>query len=153
MAENTITIDSSVYAAYAGPLDAKLATLSSFAELRSIPNTDRYVGMTVAVVGANSAAPCTEYWLVGGTKNPNWKVKAGNVVPTIEDLNAISSAACIVGLEMIVQSDSTNEGKVTKYWVTAIDTVNKTVTWDRKQYGGGGAAVTVEGEDIEPANE
>ena len=45
---------------------------------------------------------------------------------------------------MVVQADETNDGKVTKYWVTAID--GGDVTWSRKQYG---AQVTVDGEDLE----
>ena len=47
---------------------------------------------------------------------------------------------------MVVQQDESNEGKVTKYWVTAIDGEN--VTWSQKQYGGG-SNVTVDGEDLE----
>jgi hypothetical protein len=148
-------LDGPIYYSNSGSTDAKLQPVGTYTDLRQgaamIPVTDRYVGMTIAVTGATSGMGTqVEYWLVGGVKNANWKLKTGNVVPTIEDLNAISSGACIVGTEMIVQSDSTNENKVTKYWVTAIDKENKRVVWERKQYGGG-SAVTVEGEDQEPA--
>ena len=60
---------------------------------------------------------------------------------------SLSSEAVALGFEMVVQQDESNDGKVTKYWVTAIDGSN--VTWSQKQYGGGEAHVIVDGEDIE----
>ena len=48
---------------------------------------------------------------------------------------------------MVVQADETNEGKVTKYWVTEIN--NDVPVWTQKQYGGGSANVIVDGEDLE----
>lgn len=138
-------LDNPVYTTYAGPLDAKTTPVDYYDDLKAasrIPVKERYIGLTIVVL---NPAP-TEYWLVGGTRNPNWKIKTGNIVPTKNDLLAISASACTVGLEMIVQSDETNENKVTKYWVTAIDGAN--VTWEQKIYGGG-ASVPVEGEDQE----
>ena len=146
--KNTI-ITGQYYSTAAGPLDAKLTPADTYEEIASvsglsrIPLTQRYVGMTVTVL--NSGYP-VEYWLVGGRTNACWKIKAGNIVDTKESLLAISPSACTVGLEMIVQADESNDGKLTKYWVTDVN--ENEVTWERKQYGGG-AAVTVDGEDIE----
>lgn len=132
------------------PLDAKSTPVETLQELAAIPMNYRYIGLTVTVLNSVydeddelvSQSP-VDYWLVGGIQNPYWKIK-GNSVPTKSDLLAISYQACQLGTEMVVQADETNENKVTKYWVTAIDGQN--VTWSQKQYG---AQVTVEGEDQE----
>ena len=137
------TIPGQYYSTARGPLDAKMTPADSYEELTDlsrIPVAQRYVGLTVTVLNPTPV----EYWLVGGRTNASWKIKAGNIVDTKANLLAISSSACTVGLEMVVQADETNDNKVTKYWVTAIDGAN--VTWDRKQYG---AQVTIEGEDQE----
>lgn len=134
-----------------GPVDIASTPVETVEELAAIPNMYRYIGLTVTVMNSVyddddelvSQNP-VDYWLVGGIQNPFWKVKAGNIVDTKANLLAISPSACTIGLEMVVQADETNDNKVTKYWVTAIDGAN--VTWDRKQYG---AQVTVEGEDQE----
>ena len=47
---------------------------------------------------------------------------------------------------MIVQSDETNDNKLTKYWVTEISGGN--VVREQKRYGGG-SEVVISGEDIE----
>lgn len=133
------------------PLDAKSTPVETLQDLAAIPMNYRYIGLTVTVLNSVydeedelvSQNP-VDYWLVGGIQNRFWRVKKSNIVPTKGDLNAIASDACFLGLEMVVQEDETNDGKVTKYWVTGID--NGTVTWSRKQYGG---AVTVDGEDLE----
>ena len=141
------TITEQFYSTVRGPLDAKLTPADSYAELTDltrIPVAQRYVGLTVTVLNANSGGTPVEYWLVGGRTNASWRIKAGNIIDTKANLLAISPAACTVGLEMIVQADESNGGKLTKYWVTAIE--NGEVTWSQKQYG---AQVTVEGEDQE----
>ena len=137
------TIPGQYYSTSRGPLDAKQTPADSYAELtdlQRIPVAQRYVGLTVTVLNPTPI----EYWLVGGRTNASWKIKAGNIIDTKENLLAISPSACTVGLEMVVQADETNDGKVTKYWVTAID--GGDVTWSRKQYS---AQVTVDGEDLE----
>lgn len=142
-----VTINEQYYSTKKGPLDAKLTPADSYAELidlARIPRAQRYVGLTVTVL--NSGSPI-EYWLVGGTTNASWKIKSGNIVPNKENLLAISSSACTVGLEMIVQSDETNENKLTKYWVTEIS--NGNVVWTKKEYG---AKITVTGNDQEIVN-
>ena len=141
------TITEQFYSSARGPLAAKLTPADSYAELTDltrIPVAQRYVGLTVTVLNANSGGTPVEYWLVGGRTNASWRIKAGNIIDTKANLLAISPAACTVGLEMIVQADESNDGKLTKYWVTAIE--NGEVTWSQKQYG---AQVTVEGEDQE----
>jgi len=143
-----VTVAEQYFSTQKGPLDAKLTPADSYTELLDmtrIPRAQRYVGLTVTV--AQAGKPSVEYWLVGGTTNASWKLKTGNVVPTKEDLLAISPSACTIGLEMVVQVDESNDNKVTKYWVTEISAGN--VTWTKKEYG---AAVTIEGEDQEPKN-
>jgi hypothetical protein len=123
-------------------------------ELAAIPMNYRYIGLTITVLNSVydeedelvSQNP-VEYWLIGGITNPHWKIKHANLIPTKADLLSLSSEAVALGYEMVVQHDESNEGKVTKYWVTAIDGEN--VTWSQKQYGGGSANVTVDGEDLE----
>ena len=151
--ENIITQTESLYVDAGRPLDIKQTPVNSYDELLlnkrnlgGIPISKRYVGMTVTVLNSDTTKVPGEYWLVNGTTNPCWKIKTGNVVKTKASLLAISSSACTVGLEMVVQEDESNEGKVTKYCVT--DIMNGVVTWTQKQYGGG-SAVTVEGEDQE----
>ena len=142
------TIGNTYYSTKASPLDAKLTPADIYLDIASgmtrIPRVQRYVGLTVTVLNKDTTNIPTEYWLVGGTTNASWKLKTGNIVDTKANLLAISPSACTVGLEMIVQTDESNENKLTKYWVTEIS--GDTVTWERKQYG---AAVTVDGEDQE----
>lgn len=141
------TIAEQYYSTAKGPLDSKLTPADSYAELidlSRIPRAQRYVGLTVTVL--NSGSP-VEYWLVGGTTNASWKIKTGNIVPNKAALLTISTSACTLGLEMVVQSDETNDNKLTKYWVTEISGGN--VVWSKKEYG---AKVTIDGEDQESGN-
>ena len=143
----SVTITQQYYSTAKGPLDAKLTPAATYAELSDmarIPRAQRYIGLTVTVLNAGSGMPL-EYWLVGTTTNAGWKIKTGNVVPTKANLLAISPSACTVGLEMIVQADESNDNKLTKYWVTAID--GGVATWEKKTYE---AAVPITGEDQEP---
>lgn len=150
--ENILTQTESVYVDAGRPLDIKQTPVNAYSELLltkrdlgGIPINKRYVGMTVTVLNTDTSNIPTEYWLVGGKTNASWKLKAGNIVDTKASLLAISPSACTVGLEMIVQVDESNENKLTKYWVTAVD--GESVTWERKQYGA--AEISVTGEDQE----
>lgn len=144
-----ITVAEQYYSTVQGPLDAKLTPAESYDDLKDaarIPVSQRYVGLTVTVLNTSTTKIPVEYWLVGGRSNASWKIKTGNIVDTKANLLAISPSACTVGLEMIVQADESNEGKLTKYWVTSVE--NGEVTWEKKEYG---ANVTVTGEDQESA--
>lgn len=133
------------------PLDAKSTPVDTLQELAAIPMNYRYEGLTITVLNTVydeddeivSQNP-VEYWLIGGRTNAFWKVKNGNLVPDKATLLALSPSACTIGIEMVVQADETNNGKVTKYWVTNIQ--NNTVTWEKKEYG---ANVTIDGGDQE----
>ena len=141
-----VRINEQYFSSAKGPVDAKLTPADTYAELTDvtrIPRANRYVGLTVTVLNVGSGSP-VEYWLVGGTTNASWKVKTGNVVPTKAALLAISPSACTVGLEMIVQVDESNDNKLTKYWVTAVE--SGTATWEKKTYE---ATVPITGEDQE----
>ena len=142
-----VTINEQYYSTAKGPVDAKLTPADSYAELTDlarIPRAHRYVGLTVTVLNSSTSKLPVEYWLVGGTTNASWKVKAGNVVASKAELLAISPSACTVGLEMIVQVDESNDNKMTKYWVTGVN--SGTATWEKKQYD---ATVPITGEDQE----
>ena len=143
-----VTVTEQYYSAKKGPLDAKLTPADDYAELTDltrIPRSERYVGLAVTVL--NSGSP-VEYWLIGGTANKNWKIKAGNIVPDKASLLAISTSACTVGLEMIVQVDESNDNKLTKYHVSEIDGGN--VVWTKEENG---SAILITGDDVEPENQ
>ena len=79
------TITEQFYSSARGPLDAKLTPADSYAELTDltrIPVAQRYVGLTVTVLNANSGGTPVEYWLVGGRTNASWRIKAGNIIDT-----------------------------------------------------------------------
>lgn len=55
-----------------GYLDAKMMPVKTYEELKSIPQTQRFEGLTIVVL--NDGQP-QDYWLVGGTSNSCWKPK------------------------------------------------------------------------------
>jgi hypothetical protein len=55
-----------------GYLDAKMMPVKTYEELKSIPQTQRFEGLTIVVL--NDGHP-QDYWLVGGTSNSCWKPK------------------------------------------------------------------------------
>ena len=62
------------------PVDLFQTPLDTTEDLKAIPSTYRYIGMTVKVLSgdtldANGKNIPDEYWLVGGTKNSNWVKK------------------------------------------------------------------------------
>jgi hypothetical protein len=58
-----------------GYLDAKMMPVNTFDDLKSIPPTQRFEGLTVTVL--NSGNP-QDYWLIGGTSNSCWVPKNAN---------------------------------------------------------------------------
>ena len=55
-----------------GYLDAKMMPVKTYEELKRIPQTQRFEGLTIVVL--NDGHP-QDYWLVGGTSNSCWKPK------------------------------------------------------------------------------
>jgi hypothetical protein len=55
-----------------GYLDAKMTPVKTYEDLKSIPQTQRFEGLTIVVL--NNGQP-QDYWLVGGTTNSCWKPK------------------------------------------------------------------------------
>lgn len=133
---------------YAGGeyLDSNMS-VESYADLSLIPRSERFIGMTVTVLNATTTKVPQDYWLVNTIANSGWKLKQSNTVATYEALLSYPYTACVVGLEMMVQSDETNDGKPTKYRVTAIDTKAKTVTWE-KEGGSSDNDILITGNDI-----
>lgn len=58
-----------------GYLDAKMMPVKTFDDLKSIPPTQRFEGLTVVVL--NDGNP-QDYWLIGGTSNSCWIPKNTN---------------------------------------------------------------------------
>ena len=58
-----------------GYLDAKMMPVNTFDDLKSIPPTQRFEGLTVVVL--NEGNP-QDYWLIGGTSNSCWVPKNAN---------------------------------------------------------------------------
>lgn len=58
-----------------GYLDAKMMPVKTFDDLKSIPPTQRFEGLTVLVL--NDGNP-QDYWLIGGTSNSCWVPKTAN---------------------------------------------------------------------------
>lgn len=142
-----VKVSEQYYSLKKGPLDAKLTPAEDYIELTDmtrIPRSERYVGLTVTVL--NSGSP-VEYWLVGGTTNKSWKIKAGNIVPDKSSLLAISPSACTIGIEMIVQVDESNDNKRTKYYVSELTDEN--VVWTKEEQSAG---IQITGDDMEENN-
>ena len=133
-------------------VDAKLQPVDDINGLKAISVKDRYVGMTVTVLNAIRDedgyiifSNPIDYWLVDGTSNKCWKVKSSNTtVPTYAALMALTVSEAYTGMERIVIADETNENKMTKYWVTGVDTERGVVDWSRKEYG---ENITIDGDD------
>lgn len=58
-----------------GYLDAKMMPVDTFDDLKKIPPTQRFEGLTVVVL--NEGNP-QDYWLIGGTSNSCWVPKNAN---------------------------------------------------------------------------
>lgn len=58
-----------------GYLDAKMMPVNTFDDLKSIPPTQRFEGLTVVVL--NDGNP-QDYWLIGGTSNSCWVPKTAS---------------------------------------------------------------------------
>lgn len=161
MADNTIVPISKQYLNKAGKsIDAALqpcATFSIFKNDALEYAASYYEGMEKILLNSGSTAVYPmKLYLKGGNKFKNWQIKEIFPVPTHEALDNLATftvglglpiAKFTKGLEVTVVADEKNEGKPTKYRITAVDTTANTVTWERCD----SAAITVEGADMESA--
>ena len=129
------------------PVDSTYGPYADLAALGDITNL--YQGLTVVVL----APVVMECWLHNGKRKNHWRVKRFTSIPTYADLQQYSATIFAamnylidVGTEATVLADETNEGKVTKYWVTGKE--NGQIIWE-KFSGAGGATITVDGDDQE----
>lgn len=161
MADNTIVPISKQYLNKAGKsIDAALQPCTTFSILKNDAleyAASYYEGMEKILLNSGSTAVYPmKLYLKGGNKFKNWQIKEIFPVPTHEALDNLATftvglglpiAKFTKGLEVIVIADEQNEGKPTKYRITAVDTTANTVTWERCD----SAAITVEGADMESA--
>lgn len=138
-------------------IDAATEPVDTYVGVTGIATRARYVGMEKVVInkGDGGSYPM-KFFLSGSTRNAAWKIKEIFPVQTHEALDnlvtfttglGVPFTKFTIGLEVIVIADEQNEGKPTKYRITAVDTTANTVTWERCD----SAAITVEGADMESA--
>lgn len=139
-----------------GYVDDLVMPYEDLASLKGIESEYRFEGLTVTV----KQPIMMECWLVGGTMNSNWRVKSIFPIDTYAKLSEITltilsaiNKMINVGTTVVVLSDETNDGKMTEYWATEVNTKEKTVTWERKSNGGAEGEYVpldcVKGEDTE----
>lgn len=131
-----------------GPLDASVEPVEQASELSEIDVSARYKGMTVTVLKSVDGKNLPiDYFLYNGTTDNHWKIK--NITP----LNTYSMIGTslpsnyryyLLGLKVFVKKDETNDNKPTEYKVTAIDSTNNVITWERCE-----TVVSIDGDDIE----
>lgn len=122
------------------------STLGPYADLTALNGiTNLFQGLTVTVL----APVPMECWLPKGKLKSSWRVKQFTSIPTYADLISYSTTIFASmknlvdkGTEAIVVADETNDGRVTKYWVTAKD--NNGLTWEKESTG-----IPVDGDDLE----
>lgn len=141
-------------------IDAATEPVDTYTGVTGVATRARYVGMEKVVInkGDGGSYPM-KFFLSGSTRNAAWKIKEIFPVQTHEALDnlvtfttglGVPFAKFTIGLEVIVIADEQNEGKPTKYWITAVDATANTVTWERCNGSSSAVpSVTVEGEDME----
>ena len=138
-------------------VDAALEPVGNYGGLKNVTTSARYIGMEKIVLNQDGATSYPmKFYLKGGTAMKHWQIKEIFPVPTHEALDNLATFTVGLGLriakftkvlEVIVIADEQNEGKPTKYRITAVDTTANIVTWERCD----SAAITVEGADMESA--
>ena len=128
------------------PVDSSYGPYADLNALDGVSNL--YQGLTVVVL----SPVVMECWLPNGNRKRHWRVKRFTSIATYADLLSYSSTIFAamnylidVGTEATVLADETNEGKVTKYWVTGKE--NGQIIWEK--FSGAGGAITVDGDDQE----
>lgn len=161
MADNTIVPVGKQYLNKAGKsIDGALQPCATFSILKDGAieyAASYYEGMEKILLNSGSTAVYPmKIYLKGGNKFKNWQIKEIFPVPTHEALDNLATftvglglpiAKFTKGLEVTVVADEKNEGKPTKYRITAVGTAPNTVTWERCD----SATITVEGADLESA--
>lgn len=150
------------------PIDKGMEPVNSYTDLATVDRSCRYIGMAKTVLNkvteydedegedvVKSTYPM-EFVLSGSTGNGAWRLNKLSPVKTYKEVESLLSnynvpaKAFSIGIEIMVETDETNEGKPTKYWITAVDATANTVTWERCNGSSSAApSVTVEGEDME----
>lgn len=70
-----------------GPMDSKMKPVNTYDDLAKIPRAQRFIGMEIVVLNDKfNNNTQTKYWLVGGTSNSNWVLKANNIEVSGDDI-------------------------------------------------------------------
>ena len=130
-------IDANYYFNGKRPVDLLQTPLDTVNDLKSIPSSYRYIGMTVKVLSGDTLDSKgknipDEYWLVGGTKNANWVKK-----PSVLD-GKLSLNANVSGSSVELMYDGNVIG-------TAADLTDILTAWQSDKYISNGAIVTDNG--------
>lgn len=133
------------------PLDAALAPVEKFEDIKEIPSRFRYQGMEVSSLKLSNGTLCRiDYSLNGGTSDYFWRIKSISPLPKFSDISQLPSEYQLYtkGLEITVIDDETNSHKITKYWVTSA--TSNGVSWGRieNHNSDGGAKIEISGNDL-----
>lgn len=135
-------------------IDAAVAPVETYSGLSTLDMKARYVGMEKIVLnkGATQSYPM-KFFLSGNTINRSWTIKEIFPISTLAELNNLATfvkeqgmpiSKFSIGLKATVVADETNDNKPTEYKVTAIDSTNNVITWERCE-----TVVSIDGDDLE----
>lgn len=111
-----LQISDTIYTSSKQPLDSKLTPLNNLSDLNTtnIPRSNRYKGMEVVVLNADTTGIATRFILHNGTGDANWKVKDDLTVQTNAQLEEFKPYL-LEGTKIVVLTDETNKGQLTEY--------------------------------------
>jgi hypothetical protein len=130
-----LTISDQIRYPGSGPLDTKHTPVATYTALTTIPRNQRYIGMIVTVISdSNNGGNMSEYQLVGGTADSNWKKKINTSDLTnkrdIVSGNNLLYATNAAGTQISVTYDNqtTTGGNIVQRTTTGDIIVNSTTT-------------------------